>query len=318
MPATSTDKTSPFTRPLIVFLCAMACCALWGSAYPSIKIGYRLFEIAAEDPAAQILFAGMRFTLAGVLTLLMGSAIQRRPLIPQRTSWKYILILCLLQTVLQYVFFYIGLAHASGSKSSIINSFSVFIAIFISALIFHQETLTSRKIIGCLIGFAGVILVNIGSGSGGGMWEFQLNGEGFILISAVTYAMSSVCIKKFSQFEDPVVLSGSQFFVGGLIMIVIGYCLGGRVTTFTPSGLGLLLYMGFLSAAAYSLWGILLKYNPVSRIAVYSFMNPVFGVILSAVLLKESSAAGWKSIVALILISIGIFIVNRPAPGRSA
>ena len=63
---------------------------------------------------------------------------------------------------------------------------------------------------------------------------------------------------------------------------------------------------------AYSLWGILLKYNPVSKVAVFGFMNPVFGVILSALLLGEGAqAAGVKSLIALLLVSIGIYVVNK-------
>ena len=88
--------------------------------------------------------------------------------------------------------------------------------------------------------------------------------------------------------------------------------MGGRVSGFTiPSSL-LLLYMAMISAVAYSLWGILLKYNPVSRIAVFGFMNPVFGVILSALLLGENNHAfSLYGLAALVLVSLGIFLVNR-------
>lgn len=75
---------------------------------------------------------------------------------------------------------------------------------------------------------------------------------------------------------------------------------------------GMLVYLAVVSAVAYSLWGILLKYNPVSKVAVFGFMNPVFGVILSALLLGEGAqAAGVKSLIALLLVSIGIYVVNK-------
>ena len=74
----------------------------------------------------------------------------------------------------------------------------------------------------------------------------------------------------------------------------------------------LLLYLAALSAAAFSIWTLLLKYNPVSKVAVFGFMNPVFGVILSALLLGEGAqAAGVKSLIALLLVSIGIYVVNK-------
>ena len=137
----------------VVWAGALICCLLWGSAFPCVKIGYRLFAVAADDSAAQILFAGLRFTLAGVLAILIGSVLSRKMLLPKKEAAGGIVILCLLQTVIQYFFFYIGLAHTSGVKASIIEAVSVFVAILVASLLFHQERLTAAKIIGCLIGF---------------------------------------------------------------------------------------------------------------------------------------------------------------------
>ena len=312
MPAANsaqTDKTPFFARPAAVFFGSMACCLLWGSAFPAIKVGYRFFEIAADDSASQILFAGLRFSLSGLLVLVFASLTRKKALLPTRSSIRPILVLALFQTVLQYLFFYIGLAHAAGTRSSIINGSSAFLAILISALIFRQESLTGRKITGCLLGLAGVVLVNLGGGSAG--FDMSLTGEGFILFATTAYAMSTVLIRRFSQKNDPVLLSGAQFFAGGLILAVFGFAFGGRISVITPAGLTLFVYLVFLSAAAYTLWSVLLKNNPVSRISVYSFMIPVFGVILSAVFLRESSALSWRTLAALALVSAGIYIVNR-------
>ena len=75
-------KSSPLTRPLVVFTLALVCCFLWGSATPSIKIGYQMFSIDSADTAAIIVFAGMRFFLAGALVVLFQSVMQRRFLKP--------------------------------------------------------------------------------------------------------------------------------------------------------------------------------------------------------------------------------------------
>ena len=84
-----------------VCLTAMICCALWGSAFPCIKIGYQLFQIEGNDVSSQLLFAGYRFTLAGLLTILIGSLMNRRPLLPQKPSWLRIIKLSLFLTVNQ-------------------------------------------------------------------------------------------------------------------------------------------------------------------------------------------------------------------------
>ena len=53
-------------KGVVVMLLALVCAMLWGSAFPCIKIGYGLFRVASGDAAGQILFAGIRFTLAGI------------------------------------------------------------------------------------------------------------------------------------------------------------------------------------------------------------------------------------------------------------
>lgn len=229
---------------------------------------------------------------------------------PQRGNWGRVCKLSMLQTVAQYLFFYIGLANTTGVKASIIEGVNVFIAILVASLIFHQERLTGKKMLGCIIGFFGVVLVNL-TGSG---FDFSMKffGEGFVFFSTIAYAFSSVFLKRYSKDENPVVLSGWQFFIGGIIMMGCGMLAGGRIDTWNGSGVAMLIYLAMVSAVAYSLWGILLKYNPISKVAVFGFMNPVFGVILSAMLLGEAGNLGIMSIAALVLVCIGIYIVNGP------
>lgn len=294
----------------VVWLGAMICCALWGSAFPCIKLGYEWMRISAEDTAAQILYAGCRFTLAGILTIFVGSLFRRRLLCPSRKAVPKVVSLALLQTVIQYLFFYIGLAHTTGVKASIIEGVNVFVAILVAGGLFRQEKITAGKLIGCAVGFAGVVLVNLSGGSIEG--GFTLLGEGFIFLSTVSYAFSSVLIKRYGRTEDTVMLSGWQFLLGGLIMTACGLLFGGRLQSLSGKALLMLVWLAVVSAAAYSLWGILLKYHPVSMVAVFGFMNPVFGVLLSALLLKETDALGIAAVAALLLVCAGIYIVNGP------
>lgn len=303
------QKTEEFMqKTIVVWGGALICCALWGSAFPCIKLGYAWMNIGAEDTATQILYAGCRFTLAGVLAIIMGSILQKEVLYPRIQDLPKVGWLCMLQTVLQYLFFYIGLAHASGVKASIIEGMNVFVAVLVAGFIYKQEKVTGRKVIGCVIGFLGVVLVNV-TKSGLDM-NMSFNGEGFIFLSTVAYAFSSVYLKKYSKTLNPVMMSGYQFLFGGMIMAVVGKVLGGALSSFTPRAIGMLVWLAFVSAMAYSLWGILLKYNPVSRVAVFGFMNPVFGVALSAWLLREGNMLGLKCVLALVLVCAGIYVVN--------
>ena len=184
-----------------------------------------------------------------------------------------------------------------------------FFSILVASLIFKQEKLTWLKIFACIIGFGGVIISNINGVS----FETGLTGDLMILVSTISYAFSSVLIKMYSQKENPVTLSGYQFFIGGLALTLVGIFTGGKLTNFTIESVSVLLYLGLLSAIAYSLWGIILKHNKVSNVTVYSFMIPVFGVILSALLVPSERMGAFKpeNIIALFLVSIGIIIVNK-------
>ncbi len=300
-------KQSFMSNTIVVALVAMICCALWGSAFPCIKIGYRLFEIENNDAFSQILFAGIRFFLAGVFTVLIGSVIEKRPLLPNRKSAGKIVILSMFQTIIQYLFFYIGLSHTTGVKSSVLDGASVFIALFVSCVIFRLEKITPAKIIGSLIGFVGVILINLT----GLDFQFKLTGEGFILLSAIGYALSSVFMKRYSSNASPILLSGWQFIFGGAVMTIVGMIFGGTLKITSAKAVFMLVYLALLSAVAYSLWSVLLKYNPVSKVTVFGFLNPVFGSVFSVIFLGETESFGISAVLSLILVSVGIYIVNR-------
>ncbi|MDD6728148.1 MAG: DMT family transporter [Eubacteriales bacterium] len=303
------SKKEILSSTLGVCLAAGVCCLLWGSAFPFIKIGYSLFSIQGGDYSSQILFAGIRFTLAGILTVLFGSIISNRFLIPKRSSLAKIPVLSLFQTVLQYIFFYIGLANTTGTKSSVINSISVFFAVIISTVLL-KDRLTAKKTVGCIVGFVGVVIINL-TASNGFDAEFSIIGEGFIILSALSYAFSSVFLKIFSKSENTVVLSGYQFVLGGVVMILAGIILGGEISTVSVKGVLLVIYLAFVSAAAYTLWGALLKYNEVSRVAVFGFMTPIFGCVLSALFLREKlTQTALQVIISLLLVCVGIYLVN--------
>lgn len=304
-------KTLNLTNNFVVTALALLCCLLWGSAFPCIKIGYKLFEIGANDTFTQVLFAGVRFTVAGALVILFSSISAKKFLVPvEKRTISRCFYLSLIQTVAQYIFFYIGLANTSGVNASVIEAVNVFFAIIISAIFFKQEKLTVKSIIGCTIGFIGVVIVNISSGEN--TFSFNFMGDGMIVLSALSYALSSVLIKEFSKKDNPVVLAGWQFFIGGIIMSVFGFALGGRIEKSSAAGIAMLLYLALVSAVAYTVWGILLKHNDVSKVTVIGFMNPVFGVLLSALALGETAEAfSVKNLFALVLVCVGIFVVNK-------
>ena len=307
---TGPDKNNdPMTRTMVVWLMAMTCCALWGSAFACIKTGYRIFSIAETDVASQILFAGTRFLLSGILTVAFTCIRERKVLIPALPSWKYIGAVSVFQTMGQYIFFYISMAHLSGVKGTILDGINPMVAILVAVYVFHLERMTWNKALGCIVGFLGLLAVTL---NGETLTpEIHLIGEGTMLIAAICASVASVLMRKFSQHEDPVVLTGYQFILGGLVMIAGGLLAGGRLELLSFWGIPLLIYMAMISAVAFSLWGILLKHNPVSRISVFGFMTQIFGVVISAVVLQEYDRLQPTVLIALGLVCLGIYLTNR-------
>ena len=309
----SLNSASFFTRRKVVFLVATLCCLLWGSAYPAIKNGYALFGIAPGDIASKLVFAGWRFVFAGGVLLALA-ALGRKTLRLDGRTLGQVTLLGLSQTSLQYVFFYIGLAYATGVKSSIMNATGTFFSVLLAHYIYKNDRLSFNKALGCIVGFAGVMVVNFSAGLLS--FDFTLLGEGFVVIAAFVLSAASIYGKKVSQQVDSVVLTGWQLAIGGLALLLGGFAAGGTLTGFTPASTALLAYLVLLSSAAFALWTVLLKYNRVSMVTVFNFMIPVFGTVLSALFLDEKILE-WKNVAALVLVCAGIWLVtkeDKPAP----
>lgn len=287
-----------------IVVLANICCALWGSAFACIRTGYEWLDISRTSD--QIVFAGIRFTLAGVQLfaayLLLNRSICRLP----RELVPGVFRLGIIQTFVQYIFYYIGVANTTGVKGSVINSANSFFLIVFAHFFRKGEQLHAKKIIGCLFGMAGVIAVNLGGDFGGSV---KLTGEGFILLASLAYAMASLISQRLTQGRDPMMITCYNFLFGGSSLLLAGLLMGGTIPHFTPKSFILLFYMGIISAGAFTIWTFLLKYNPVGRIAIFGFLIPVYGCVFAGLFLGEKFLKPGNA-AALLLVCAGIVIVN--------
>jgi drug/metabolite transporter (DMT)-like permease len=306
--------SSPLTDRRVVVAIALFCCLLWGSAVPAVKIGYQLFAIAPGDTPSLMLFAGLRFFLAGLI-LLGYSALTHKPVAQAPSRLGQLALLGLISTAGQYLFYYVGLAHSSGVKVSITTSTSTFFSVLLAHFLYANDKLTLRRTIGCLIGFAGVVAVNL-SATGIDL-QVSLLGEGFIVIAAALFSLGGVYGKRLSADMDPATMTGWQLAMGGAMLGISGFALGGTFGRFGFEAVLLLAYLAALSAAAFALWSVLLKHNPVGSVAIFNCAIPIFGVLLAGLFLGES-VLEWKNLVALVLVSAGIWMVTGGASVRPA
>ncbi len=305
------QKKATFWQKTIVWLpLTLLCVFLWGTAFPAVKSGYELFQINNQDPDSiysLLLFAGARFALSGILTIVFVAAYEKINPWPQGTrQWRDIFALGMLQTALQYGFFFVGLANTSGTVGSILASTSSFMTIILAAVFFKNERMTKTVLLGCLLGFIGVVLIDFKSGTNLG---FNWLGDGLMLLSSLTSAFSIILIKKLTVRNHPSLLSGWNFLIGGLILMSVGLAGGGSLQAVNFKAWFVLFYLALLTAVAYSLWSTMLKYHEVSKLSVYKSLIPVIGAVGSAVILKENI---WQPrlMIALLLVVSGIQLVN--------
>jgi drug/metabolite transporter (DMT)-like permease len=301
-----------FTGRWQVAVLAVSSCLLWGSAFPSLKISYAQIMPLNVNAYDRMIFASLRFFLASLmlfaLVLLNG---QRRELFKIKKYFLALLILGSMQTSLQYFFFYNGLANTTGVKSSIISTSGIFMTVIASHFVYKNDRLNFKKSLGIILGFLGVLVVNLNRGELN--TAFLFTGEGFLIISAAISAAASFLAKKLTGNLNALIVTAWQMFMGSLILFFVSSTGSGfSRLSFSPFTLILLFYLAFISAAAFSLWYTLIKYNALGFVTIYKFMIPVSGVFLSSLLLPDESI-NLIIISAMLMVSLGIIIINyRP------
>lgn len=296
-----------FQNKKTAILIALFCMLLWGSAFPVLKISYQELGIVPSDYMSKIYFAGLRFFLAGIIVIFYGKFITKEKVRFKDLDFKFLLLIGLIQTTFQYLFYYIALGNTTGIKASILQSASTFMMVLLAHFFFKDDRMNRYKLIALLFGFLGIIVANISKGFD---MNFKITGEGFMLISSTLGAIGTIIVKKKGSKMSPIVMTCGQMILGSIILLIVGKLGMKGSLNWTPLSIGLLIYSGFISSTAFTLWYFLLKYNKAGEIAVYRLFIPIMGAMLSAIFIPGEGFTV-NLISGLILVVIGIYILNR-------
>lgn len=292
----------------VMVVIAIFCALLWGSAFPALKLSYSELGIPSTGIAEQMWLAGLRFLFAGLLVLGGLLLIKRSALKLTRRQYGILLIFGIVQTTLQYLFFYVGVSNTSGVQASIIISSNTFFTILLAHFIYANDRLGWQKWLGLAAGFTGIVFANWGQSFDG---SFEFLGEGFLLLSAFTSAVGTIMAKEMGKGIHPFTLSGWQLTLGAILLLITAFPFADTASlTWTPLAIGLLLYMVALSAIAFALWFAILQYHKASHVGIYKFFVPVSGVGLSVLLLPGETFT-LPILLALVFVAFGIYTVNR-------
>ena len=300
------ERIAIFQRPAWVVVFALTAAIAWGWAFPLIKVGFGAFGITADMTGSKMLFAGIRFAVAGLIVLTVARSSGRSFKTSKVADWKFLLTFALMNTSLHYFFFYVGMSHSEGSRAAILNSLSTFLVVLLACACFKSDKLTSRKLVGCVVGFSGILALNLGGAESG---RFTWLGDGMIIMNAICGAVSGLMTRGLSRRIDVFVGTGLSLTIGGMLLIIPGLALGGTLPNVNLLGIICLLLLIAISALGFALYNKLLSCNPVGKVAIYNSLIPIVGAVTSCLCLGE--AFHLKYALAGGLAALGIYIINK-------
>ena len=306
MPTKTKTPLPLFQRPVWVCLFALTAAVLWGWAYPIIKIGFEEWGITPDMTGSKMLFAGIRFAISGLIILAMARGMHRSFRPTRRLDWGFILLFALINTTFHYACFYIGLSHSEGSRAAILNSLSIFLVVVLACVFFKSDRMTLRKMVGVVLGMAGILILNLNGDAVSAEWSWL--GDGMIIVNAICSAVASLLTRSMARRVDIIVGTGYSLGIGGLLLIVPGLLMGGTLPHVTLWGLALLGMLVGISTIGFALYNQLITHNPIGKVAIYNSLLPIVGAVTSCLCLGEPFQANY--ILAGGLVASGIYIVN--------
>ena len=281
---------------------AIVACLLWATAFAGIKIGLQY------TPPLQ--FAGLRFFISGLIILpfIPSFSAQFRQI---RNHYPKIILIGFIQTFLQYALFYTGISYVPGAIGALIIGSGPLFVLVVAHFLMPGDLINRRKILGIVLGLAGIAVISFGSGS---IVAGQMMGLGIVilLLNNTLAGFGNVLVARTGSNIPPLILSSFSMIAGGLMLFLTGIGVEGFHAGPFPAPYYIsLAWLSFLSAAAISIWYTLLK-SPevkVSELNMWKFIIPVFGAILSWMMLPgEYPDPG--AVAGMILVGAALIGVN--------
>jgi len=280
---------------------AIIACLLWSTAYAGIKIGLQY-----DTP---LHFAGLRFIISGLM--ILPFTVRPRIYFKMiRENWKVVMIVLVLQTLINYTLFYIGMDMVPGALGGVIVGKQTLVTAVVAAMMHREDPLTKSKIVTIIFGIAGVILISAGRQAFRIGSAIEILGVFLILMANIATATSNVVVSLKGRGINPYVLSSASLGIGGLILYVISFPVEGAGRDLGHAVYWIdLIWLSFMAAFAFSLWYKLLQ-RPgvkVSELNLWKFIIPVVGAILSW-LLVPGEKPEWLTITGMIIITLSLMV----------
>lgn len=293
------------------FLLTLLVMALWGSLFPFVKIGYNTFGISSDSIPDIIMFAGMRFAVCGAVLCIISTARKEILASPKMKNIGLIVLAGLFSTVLHYTFTYIGLSITDSSKTAILKQLGQLLYVCFAFLFIRSEKFSILKIAGAIVGFLGIIAINLGSGG----VQFS-TGDILIILASVCTVISGIITQITVKENSPFWTTGISQLFGGIVLLLAAFIMGADMLHFSVKSTLAFAYICTASTVAYVLYGYILRTSSLSKLFIIKFTEPLFACIFGAILLGENILK-WQYLAAFILISAGIVLGSKEKPRRT-
>ena len=295
----------------LYFLLIIIACTLWASAFAGAKIGFQY--------CSPVMLSGLRFTLAGLL-LLPVLVFGKQPFFSLFKHWRYMLVFGFIQTFLQYGTFFLGLNEVPGAVAAIIvGSGPIFITILAHFTI-SDDRFTVRKVVSSALGFSGILFISLtNSGLDMNSTDFYC-GIALLIISNIIGASTNIIVKKQQHLNvSPIALTSFANFSGGVMLLISALIFEPITLDYPPLEFYFaLVWLAIIPAAGFSIWYYLLEQDgvKVSEINIWKFIIPIFGSILSWILLKNEEPR-WQEFLGIFIITVAIVVLQYHPKSRS-
>ncbi|WP_289140933.1 DMT family transporter [uncultured Brevibacillus sp.] len=268
---------------------------IWGISWAIYKMA-----LAYTPP---ILFAGMRSLIGGVLLALCLLPNWKK--INWRENWPKYCISAVLNTLFFYGIQTVGLVYLPGGLFSVLVYFQpILIGLF--AWMWLGERMTWIKVTGLILGFLGIVSVSADGFTG------QVSAIGVVLglLTALTWALGVIYVKKESAKVDSLWMVAMQSLLGGAVLTVMGAGLENwsDIVWNTQYLIGLGYGSTFGVPIAIAIYFSLVNAGEASKVAAFTFLVPLIAVITGTIFMDEPIT--YTLLAGLLLIVVSIYLVN--------
>lgn len=287
-------------------LMGILACMLWSTAFAGVKIGYRYLP-------APFTFAGLRFTLAGLI--LIPFCWRKNTLQLLAHHRKLITYVVLLNTAVGYALYYTAMKYVAGATASIIVGTGPLITATMTHFLMEDDRMDRGKFISILTGMAGIVVIMISSKPLSPVGRMEAVGILLLLGNSALTSYANIKVAEMKGGIDGRFLTSNQMLWGGLLLLLAGRTFEGSYSLNLPLEFYMsLIWLALVSALAFSMWFVAIQIEgiKVSELNMWKFLIPVLGAVVTWIILPEENPTAVVLVgMSLVFASLVMYNINN-------